>query len=177
MKTVSLLASLALLVFISGCKQRLGSTSSPPQSNSTPANSQPSSPKSDRGTLPEAQEMLRKAVEHYQSAGRTQALQDFTAKKPPFHDRDLYVFCLGLNSSKLTAHGAFPQYVGMSVDVWKDADGQPLGRAIQRAAHDREEGSIEYRMVNPVSGQVEQKVSFYKKLGEDVCGVGAYNPH
>lgn len=177
MKTVSLLAGLALLTLISGCKQHIGSAASPPQANPAQTNSQPSQPKSDRGTPAEAQAMLRKAVEHYQSAGRAQALQDFTARKPPFHDRDLYVFCLGLNSSKLTAHGAFPQYVGMSVDVWKDADGQPLGRSIQRAASDREEGSIEYRMINPVSGQVEPKVSFYKKLSEDVCGVGAYNPH
>jgi hypothetical protein len=31
-------------------------------------------------------------------------------------------------------------------------------------------------MINPVSGKIEPKLSFWKKLGEDVCGVGAYNP-
>ena len=120
--------------------------------------------------------MIALAATHYQTAGRKQALADFSGKKAPFSDRDLYVFCVGANSSTLTANGAFPQYVGMSVDVWRDADGKPLGRAIQEAAHKSEQGSIEYRMINPISGQVEPKISFWKKLGEDVCGVGAYNP-
>jgi signal transduction histidine kinase len=120
--------------------------------------------------------MLDKAVEHYHSVGRTQALADFTARKAPFFDRDLFVFCLGSKSSKLTAHGAFPQYVGQSVDVWRDADGKPLGKAIQAAASNSDEGSIRYPMINPVSGKVEPKISFWKNLGEDVCGVGAYNP-
>jgi hypothetical protein len=31
-------------------------------------------------------------------------------------------------------------------------------------------------MINPISGVVEPKLSFWKKLGEDVCGVGAYRP-
>ncbi len=120
--------------------------------------------------------MLQKAVEHYESVGRQQALSDFSAKKAPFGDRDLFVFCLGLHTSKLTAHGAFPQYVGMSVDVWKDADGKPLGRAIQDAASKSDEASIKYPMINPISGRVEPKISFWRKLDQDVCGVGAYNP-
>ena len=119
--------------------------------------------------------MLEKAVEHYRSVGRTQALADFTGRKPPFVDRDLFVFRIGSHSSKLTAHGAFPQYVGRSVDVWKDADGKPLGKAIQDAASKSDEGSLHYQMINPTSGSVEPKLSFWKKLGEDVCGVGAYS--
>ena len=119
--------------------------------------------------------MLEKAVAHYQTVGRKQALADFTGKESPFFDRDLYVFCVGSNSSTLTANGAFPQYVGMSVDVWKDADGKPLGKAIQNAARNSDQGSIEYRMFNPVSGTIEPKISYWRKLGEDVCGVGAYN--
>ena len=36
-----------------------------------------------RGTLAEAKAMLQKAAEHFKSAGRTQALADFTAGKAP----------------------------------------------------------------------------------------------
>ena len=43
------------------------------------------------GTPAEAKAMLEKAVAHYKSVGRKQALADFNAKKPPFWDRDLYV--------------------------------------------------------------------------------------
>ncbi len=48
---------------------------------------------SERGTPAEAKAMLQKAVAHYKSVGRQRALADFTGKKAPFADRDLYVAC------------------------------------------------------------------------------------
>jgi hypothetical protein len=176
MKAAFLLSSVFLLSFFIGCSRPTQSNQSTQQGNQAQPQSQAPLPRSERGTPDEAKAMLQKAVEHYQAVGRKQALADFTGKKAPFADRDLYVFCLGSNSSNLTAHGAFPQYVGLSVDVWKDADGKPLGKAIQNAAHASDEGSIQYRMTNPLSGSIEPKISFWKNLGEDVCGVGAYNP-
>ena len=119
--------------------------------------------------------MLQQAVDHYNSVGRTQALADFTAKKAPFVDRDLYVFCLGPDG-KTVANGGFPAYVGTPANLLKDADGKPLGTAILDAAASKDEGSIEYKWINPVSHQLEPKISYWKKVGEDVCGVGAYNP-
>ena len=127
-----------------------------------------------RGTPAEAKEMMLKAIDHYNSVGRVKALDDFTKMKSPFGDRDLYVFCLGSNH-KITANGGFAQYVGMSADVWKDADGKSLGKAIWDLAQQTGEGTIKYSWINPVSRQTEPKVAFFKKVREDVCGVGAYN--
>jgi len=62
----------------------------------------------DRGTPAEAKAMLQKAVAHYKAVGRKQALADFTAKKAPFGDRDLYVVCIGPEHT-ITANGRFPQ--------------------------------------------------------------------
>jgi cytochrome c len=36
------------------------------------------------------------------------------------------------------------------------------------------QGSIEYKWTNPVTNKVETKVSYLKKTGDQVCGVGAY---
>jgi signal transduction histidine kinase len=94
--------------------------------------------------------------------------------KSPFGDRDLYVFCLG-SDHKITANGGFSQYVGMSVDVLKDASGKSLGKQIIEMAAQSSEGSIEYMWTNPVSHLTEHKIAFFKKVGEDVCGVGAYS--
>src|SRR6266705_1954405 len=68
-----------------------------PQSKEAPAQTkgQSSVPKSERGKPAEAKAMLQQAVDHYNSVGRKQALADFTGKKPPFVDRDLYVACIG----------------------------------------------------------------------------------
>jgi cytochrome c len=129
----------------------------------------------DRGTPAEAKTMLQKAVAHYNSVGRKQALADFNAKKAPFADRDLYVVCLGPDHT-ITANGGFPQYVGASADLLKDADGKSVGKAGWDVATSKGEGSVSYRWVNPVTHKMEPKITFFQKAGEDVCGVGAYDP-
>jgi cytochrome c len=134
-----------------------------------------SAAKSERGTPDEAKAMLAQAVEHYNSVGQKQALADFTERKAPFYDRDLYVFCIGQNR-RTTANGGFPQYVGTSVDALKDADGKPLGRRILDVVSSSGEGSVEYDWINPMNHKTEHKIAFAKKVGDDVCGVGAYNP-
>lgn len=126
-----------------------------------------------RGTPAEARAMLAQAVAHYRKVGRDQALADFTAKKAPFVDRDLYVVCIGPDRL-ISAHGANASFVGASPDLLKDADGKPLGKAIFDAAARKDGRSVRYRWVNPVTGKVEPKVSFVERVGTDVCVVGAY---
>ena len=119
--------------------------------------------------------MLQKAVDHYTSAGRDQALADFTGRVAPFFDRDLYVVCMGSDHVE-TANGGFPQYVGTSADAVTDANGNPLGKTTWDTASTSAVNSVNYHWVNPVSGQTEPKTLFFQKVGTDVCGVGAYNP-
>ena len=127
----------------------------------------------ERGTPAEAKAMLEKAVTHYKAVGRTQALADFNAKKAPFSDRDLYVFCIGPDGL-LVANGGYPSYVGQPVDLLKDANGKALGKSLMDAAGSARIGVVEYPHINPVSHKPEAKVSFVQKVGKDVCGVGAY---
>ena len=72
------------------------------------------------------------------------------------------------------ANGGFPSFVGTSVDSLRDADGKPLGKALLETSMSGH-GSVEYRWTNPVTHKAEPKVSFVEKLGDDVCGVGAYS--
>jgi len=185
MKPDSRIAILLLLGLALGCA-RLGQRSpgnapdnraqaktspSPPTDVTAPAKSS-----GDRGTPDEAKSMLAKAIEHYNSVGRTQALADFTGRKAPFFDRDLYVACISPDH-RIAANGGFPSLVGSSVDAWKDADGKSIGRASDEAVASSGAGAIRYRWLNPVSGKIEPKVFFVQKVGEDVCGVGAYESH
>lgn len=128
----------------------------------------------ERGTPGEAKAMLAKAVAHYRAVGRQRALADFNKKVAPFGDRDLYVVCLAADHVEV-ANGGFPSLVGTSADGLKDADGRPLGKALWDAAL-RNEGSVRYRWLNPVSRKTEAKVSFVEKVGEEICVVGAYDP-
>ena len=126
-----------------------------------------------RGTPADAKALLAKATAHYQKVGRAQALADFTAKKPPFVDRDLYVFCIG-GEKTVTAHGADPAQVGTDIDTLVDVDGKHFGTEMWKAGNTPGGGSVEYRWLNPVTRKVEPKISFVQKVGSDICGVGAY---
>src|SRR5258706_9532653 len=127
----------------------------------------------ERGTPAEAKAMLDKAVAHYKAVGRKQALADFNAKKAPFSDRDLYVFCIGSDRS-MVANGGYPSWGGQSVDGLKDANGKLFGKSLIDAAAPAGGGSVLYPHINPVSRKPQPKVSFVQKVGQDVCGVGAY---
>ena len=119
------------------------------------------------GTPDEAKAMLAKAVAHYTTVGRQQALTDFTQRVAPFFDRDLYVACIDSNL-KQSANGGFPELVGSTV--------QPLSRAAWDAATTTTIGTVKYSWVDPATGQTLPKTFFYEKVGSDVCGVGAYQP-
>ena len=99
MKAACFLTSIFLLSSMIGCTRQAKPAQNTQQDAKqsgaapTPAQSSPSG----RGTPTEAKAMLQQAVAHYNSVGRKQALADFTAKKSPFADRDLYVACMGLD--------------------------------------------------------------------------------
>jgi len=119
------------------------------------------------GSPDDAKAMLKKAVEHYNTVGRKQALADFTGRVAPFFDRDLYVACIDSNL-KQSANGGFPNLVGSSV--------QPLSRAAWDAATTTTIGTVNYNWVDPETNQTLPKTFYYQKVGTDVCGVGAYHP-
>jgi hypothetical protein len=128
----------------------------------------------ERGTPAEAKALLQKAVAHYRTVGRKQALADFTDKKPPFIDRDLYVACVGPRGI-VTANAGFPMYVGASAHAFKDANGRPVGTTIWNIGMSKGEGEIQHPMLNPLFSKIEQKTSYFSRVGEGVCAVGAYN--
>ena len=130
----------------------------------------------DRGTADEAKALLQKAVEHYKQVGSKQALVDFTGKKSPWVDRDLYVGCMN-SKHILVANGAFPNFVGTSLDAKKDINGKPLGQSFEKAAAKGGIQSVEWKWFNPVSGKLETKISFVEQVDQDTsCSVGYYKP-
>jgi cytochrome c len=127
-----------------------------------------------RGTPAEAKAMLTKAVAYYKANGRAKALAEFNRNRPPFSDRDLYVFCIGPDK-KLVADGGYREFVNQSADQLKDADGKPIGGAVWDTAMKKGEGELHYNWLNPVTKLIEPKVSYFAKVGQDACGVGSYD--
>lgn len=125
----------------------------------------------DKGTTEEAKALLDKAVAEVQKDGSAKAITKFNDPAGGFQDRDLYVFCMD-SANKVSAHPEASQR-GIDVATMKDSNGKAFGTEMVAAAK-KGSGTVEYMWKNPVSGKVEAKVSYLKKAGDQVCGVGAY---
>ena len=128
----------------------------------------------ERGTPVEAKAMLLKALAHYKEVGRAQALADFTAKRPPFGDHDLYVVCFDRERS-VVANGGFADYVGTRGDIPVDLNGKGVATVAWEVSSAGALGVVRYHWVNPSSRRLEIKTLFVARTGNDVCGVGAFS--
>jgi len=125
----------------------------------------------EKATPAEAKAMLDKAVAKVEKDGAEKAVAAFDDPAGGFRDRDLYVFCMDA-SYKIVAHPD-ASLRGTDVATMKDSKGKPFGQEMIAAAK-KGGGTVEYMWKNPVSGKLEEKVSYLKKAGSLACGVGAY---
>jgi hypothetical protein len=117
----------------------------------TPPSPQSTAATPSHGTPDEAKSMLKKAVAHYISVGRKQALSDFTQRVAPFFDHDLYVACIDSTLTQ-SANGGYPNLVGGTVE--------PLSRSAWDAAKTGTISSITYDWLNPATGEMAPKTFF-----------------
>ncbi|MDP6518123.1 MAG: cache domain-containing protein [Alphaproteobacteria bacterium] len=121
----------------------------------------------------DARLLALRASAHLDRVGPEQAFRDFMDPAAKFVDRDLYVFVLDLNGV-LWASGAFPNQIGAEALDAQDASGRFFVEDMVRIAKDEGEGWVEYEMLHPCTGDLSPKVSFVKRVGGFIVGVGAY---
>jgi cytochrome c len=128
-----------------------------------------------KGTAAEAQAMVQKAIAHIKKAGREQAFADFSAKKAPWVDRDLYVVVYDMKG-KVLAHGANGKMIGRDVIDLRDNDGKYFVRErVEMMSKGPEaKGWQDYKFMNPVSRQIEPKSMFLQRFEDVIVGCGIY---
>ena len=128
-----------------------------------------------RGTAEEAQDMVARAIAYYDEMGTEAALAKFnTDPAPEFLDRDLYVFVYGLNDA-IVAHGVDPSLLGRTYSSFTDVDGKQFGEEMRQTAS--VDGTwVDYKWINPATGEVEQKSSWLVLHDGHLFGVGIYKP-
>lgn len=125
-----------------------------------------------QGTAEEAVDLVDRAVEHRQVTGKDAFLLDITDPAQSYFDRDMYVFVLD-NLGTYLGFGGNPTKVGTRVHDIPGVDGQALLDAIVDQA-EAGGGWVEYDIVNPVSGKVQTKMSYVKKVDQWYVGCGVY---
>jgi signal transduction histidine kinase len=121
------------------------------------------------GTAAEAKAMLEKAAAAVK-ANKADALAKFQKGEGGFKDRDLYPFCGGPDGN-FSAH---PALTGKSLKDLKDKSGTPLGEEMYKNAQEGKISEVTYMWPRPGSTEPVQKVSYYTRVGDQICAVGYY---
>jgi signal transduction histidine kinase len=121
------------------------------------------------GTAAEAKAMLEKAVAEVKK-DKAAALAKFNKGEGGFKDRDLYPFCVGPDGN-FTAH---PTLSGKSAKDLKDKAGKPIGAEMYSKAQEGKIDELSYMWPRPGGTEPVQKVSYYTKVGDQICAVGYY---
>ena len=114
--------------------------------------------------------MLDKAVAAVK-ADETKALEMFNKGDGGYKDHDLYVSCANASDGIVTAH---PTAKGAQLKDIKDERGFAIGEEIMRTATEGKVSEITYLWSRPGSKKPAEKVSFFTKVGDQICGVGYY---
>lgn len=118
--------------------------------------------------------LLEQAQAHYAEAGRKQALADFS-HDARFISGTLYVLCVD-GKDRLSASGGFPKMVGLSVSILEIGGQRGLIASARAKLKASSDGQIDYPWLNPKTGIIESKRTYFRNFGDDVCGVGTYQP-
>ncbi|QXH96290.1 cache domain-containing protein [Pseudomonas ogarae] len=89
---------------------------------------------------------------------------------------DLYVFVVDLNTRRYVGHGTNLRLINTDFAKVKDPEGKPVGEPILAMIGKQDVGEFEYRWKNPVTGKVEDKHAYLKKVGHFLVAVGYYSP-
>ncbi|MCE5280966.1 MAG: cache domain-containing protein [Deltaproteobacteria bacterium] len=121
----------------------------------------------------EAKAMVEKAAAYYQANGKEKALKEFNNPKGQFVKGDLYVFAYDM-SGTIIAHPVNPKLVGINTLETPDVDGKMWRKEGMEMVKKSGTAWVDYKFKNPVSGKIEQKTTYLKKVGDSVLGCGAY---
>jgi methyl-accepting chemotaxis protein len=125
-----------------------------------------------QGSPDEAVALVERAVALRRRGSRDSFLRDLTDPTRDYYDRDMYVFALD-DQGRYLAFGGQPAKVGPRVQDIAGIDGAGLLQTIvNQAAY--EPGWVEYDITNPVSGQVQTKMSYVLMVDDLYVGCGVY---
>lgn len=124
-------------------------------------------------TTKEAEMMVHQAVSFLKKEGKEKAFEVFNDPKGRFTYRDLYIMVYDM-SGNCVSHGAKKDRIGKNFMDEKDADGKQFVKERIQIARDHGKGWQEYKFQNPLTKQIEQKVSYFERVGDVVVCCGAY---
>lgn len=126
-----------------------------------------------KGTAAEAKALLSHAVAYYKVNGRDKAFAAFNDTKGRFVHSDLYIYAVDPDG-KVLSHGADAKLIGENLLDLKDAAGKRFIKAIIDVTKINNKGVMDYKWTNPKTKKIEQKSSFFERVGDVIFICGYY---
>ena len=128
----------------------------------------------EHGTREEAIALVQKAIASIKANGREKTIAEINnVQGTKFRDRDLYITINDMTAKNL-AHGANPRMQGKDLIDLKDADGKAFMRERLELVKTKGKGWQDYKFVNPVSKQIEDKSMYFEKFEDLIINCGVY---
>lgn len=121
----------------------------------------------------QAKAMLSAAAKALHNDAKT-ALRDFQRIDGRFVRDDLYAFVVDLERGRFLAHGARPALVGTDAHALQDTDGRHVISLMINALKSKDSGELEYQWLDPVTGKIEAKHSYFRAVDGKLVAVGYY---
>ena len=125
------------------------------------------------GTADEAIAMVQKVIASIKANGKEKTFAEVNNLQGRFRDRDLYITINDMSGKNL-AHGANSKMQGKDLIDLKDADGKLFVRERLELAKTKGKGWQDYKFINPVSKQIEQKAMYFEKYEDIIINCGIY---
>ena len=128
-----------------------------------------------RANSDEALELLSSAVEAVEQDARA-AFNAINALDERFYKDDLYVFVVENDSQRIVAHGSNLRLVGRSLGALANQVGRPIVSDDLVQVSTQGALEFEYQWEHPITGDIENKHAFARKVGPYLVVVGYYQP-
>lgn len=129
-----------------------------------------------RASSEQALQLLETAVEAVNSNPRA-AFSAINSLDERFYKDDLYVFVVELDSQRFVAHGSNLRMVGRSFGAMADQVGKPFTQEALDEINTNEMVEFDYQWEHPITGDMEHKHAFARKVGDYLIAVGYYQPN
>lgn len=127
-----------------------------------------------RASAAQARALLDKAVNELQRDKKA-TLEAINTLRGGFLQDDLYVFVVDLGSKRYVAHGTNLRLVNTDFGKVKDPQGKPVGVPMLALLDHQDAAEYEYRWRNPVTGKIENKHAYVRKVAGCLVAVGYYS--
>jgi cytochrome c len=124
-------------------------------------------------TRKDAEALVRKAADLLKAQGRSKLIEAVNVKDGEFHRGELYVFVYD-DKATILAHPINAKLIGRNTFDLPDAGGKFYRKEIVELAKSKGQGWVDYKYKNPVSGKVEDKVSFVLASQDVILVAGVY---